>query len=104
MSLAKESKQRDLNNYENQNSIFQIARQMVMDRQDVIGSNCPKDATCKVVVDENGIECSLYTTSHFVKLRTFWQHRSTLCVPAAISECPCFDVARPGAHGGRYRR
>jgi len=57
--LVKENKQRkpatDLNNYENQNQIFRIARQIVKERHDVTGLSCLKDATGKVVVDENGL-------------------------------------------------
>ena len=56
--LAKENKWReiasDLDNSENENSIFQIARKMVKERQDVTGFRCLKNARSKVVVDENG--------------------------------------------------
>ena len=52
----KENKQReiesDLNNSENQNQIFRIATQIVMERGDVTVSSCLKDATSKMVVDK----------------------------------------------------
>jgi len=53
---VKENKQReiesDLNNSENQNQIFRIATQIVMERRDVTVSSCLKDETSKMVVDE----------------------------------------------------
>jgi len=55
-SVVKENKQReiesDLNNSENQNQIFRIATQIVMERGDVTVSSCLKDATSKMVVDK----------------------------------------------------
>ena len=36
--------------------IFQIAKQMVKERQDIIGPNCLKGLSGKVIVDEKGIK------------------------------------------------
>ena len=56
----KENKQREIasdrSSSKNQNQIFQIVRKMVKERQDVTGSSFLKDATDKVVVDENRIK------------------------------------------------
>jgi len=48
----------NLNDPNQQNEIFQIAKQMVKERQDITGSNCLKDVSGKVIVDEKGIEDS----------------------------------------------
>jgi len=42
----------------NQNEIFQIAKQTVKYRQDIMGSNCPKGVLGKVIVDEKVIKDS----------------------------------------------
>ena len=61
-SLAKGKKQKecasDLNDSNHQNEIFQIAKQMVKERQDIMGSNCLKGVLGKVFVDEKGIKDS----------------------------------------------
>ena len=58
ISLAKEKKQKecasDLNDPEHQNEIFQMAKQMVKERQDITGSNCLKGVSGKVIVAEKG--------------------------------------------------
>ena len=56
ISSAKEKKQKewanDLNDSEWQNEIFQMAKQMVKERQDITGLNCIKGASGKVIVDD----------------------------------------------------
>jgi len=47
-----------LNDPNHQNEIFQIAKLMVKERQDIIGSNCLKAVSGKVIVDEKGIKDS----------------------------------------------
>jgi len=58
--LAKGKKQkecvRDLNDPNHQNEIFQIAKQMVKERWDIMGSNCPKGVSGRVIVAEQGIK------------------------------------------------
>ena len=53
---AKEKKQKecvnDLNDSECQNEIFQMAKQMVKERQDITGLNCIKGTSGKVIVDD----------------------------------------------------
>jgi len=60
--LANRKKQKelasDLNDPNQQSEIFQIAKQMVKERQDVTGSNCLKGVSGKVIVDEKGIKDS----------------------------------------------
>jgi len=62
ISLAKGKKQKEcasnLNDPNQQNEIFQIAKQIVKERQDITGSNCLKDASGKVIVDEKRIKDS----------------------------------------------
>ena len=62
ISSAKEKKQKecakDLNDSERQNEIFQMAKQMVKERQDKTGLNCIKAASGKVIVDDKGIKDS----------------------------------------------
>ena len=41
-----------------QNDIFQIAKQMVKERQDIMESNCLKGVSVKVIVDKKGIKDS----------------------------------------------
>ena len=48
----------DLNDPNQQNEIFQIAKQIVKERQDITGSNCLKGLSDKVIVDEKGIKDS----------------------------------------------
>ena len=47
-----------MNDPEHQNEIFQMAKQMVKERQDITGSNCLKGVSGKVIVDEKGIKDS----------------------------------------------
>jgi len=60
ISSAKEKKQKecasDLNDPEHPNEIFRMAKQMVKERQDITGSNCLKEVSGKVIVDEKGIK------------------------------------------------
>ena len=60
ISSAKEKKQKeyviDLNDPEHQNEIFQVAKQMVKERQDITGPTCLKEVLGKVIVDEKGIK------------------------------------------------
>jgi len=62
ISLAKGKKQKecasDLNDPNQQNENFQIAKQMVKERQDIMGSNYLKGVSGKVIVDEKGIKDS----------------------------------------------
>ena len=62
ISSAKEKKQKecanDLNDSECQNEIFQMAKQMVEERQDITGLNCIKGASGKVLVDDKRIKDS----------------------------------------------
>jgi len=62
ISSAKEKKQKewanDLNDSECQSEIFRMAKQMVKERQDIIGLNCIKGASGKVIVDDKGIKDS----------------------------------------------
>jgi len=62
ISSATEKKQKecasDLNDPEHQNEISRMAKQMVKERQDIIGSNCLKGVSGKVIVDEKGIKDS----------------------------------------------
>jgi len=62
ISSAKEKKQKeyasDLNDPKHQNEIFQMAKQMVQERQDTTGSNCLKGVSGKVTVHEKGIKDS----------------------------------------------
>ena len=48
----------DLNDPDHQNEIFRIAKQMVKERQDIVGSNCLKGVPGKVTVDEKRIKDS----------------------------------------------
>jgi len=54
---AKQQKQKecanDLNDFECQNEIFRMAKQMVKERQYITGLNCIKGASGKVIVDDN---------------------------------------------------
>ena len=61
ISSAKEKKQKEWANdwySECQNEIFRMAKQMVKERQDIIGLNCIKGASGKVIVDDKGIKDS----------------------------------------------
>jgi len=62
ISLAKGKKQKqcanDLNDPNQRNESFPIAKQMVKERQDITGSNCLKGVSGKVIVDEKGIKDS----------------------------------------------
>jgi len=62
ISLAKAKKQKecasDLNDPEHQNEIFQMAKQMVTEREGITWSNCLKGDSGKVIVDEKGIKDS----------------------------------------------
>jgi len=62
ISSAKEKTQKectsDLNDPEHQNEIFRMAKQMVKERQDITGSNCLKEVSGKVIVDEKRIKDS----------------------------------------------
>jgi len=62
ISLAKGKKRKEfasnLNDPNQQNEIFRIAKQMVKERQDIAGSNCLKGVSGKVIVDEKGIKDS----------------------------------------------
>ena len=66
ISLAKGKKQRecarDLNDPNQRNKIFQIAKQIVKERQDITGSNCLKDVSDKVIIDKKGIKDSWRST------------------------------------------
>ena len=59
ISSAKEKKQEecasDLNDPNQQNEIFQIAKQMA-ERKDIMGLNCLKGVSDKMIVDEKGIK------------------------------------------------
>jgi len=48
----------DLNDLNHQNEIFRIAKQMVKERQDLMGSNCLKGVSGKVILLEKGIKDS----------------------------------------------
>jgi len=60
ISSAKEKKQKEcankLNDSECQNEIVRMAKQMARERQDIIGLNCIKGASGKVIVDDKGIK------------------------------------------------
>jgi len=62
ISVAKEKKQKecesDSNDPNHQNEIFQIAKQMVKEREDIMGSNFLKEVSGRVTVDEKGIKDS----------------------------------------------
>jgi len=62
ISLAKGKKQKEcasnLNDPNHKNEIFQIAKQMVKERQDIMGSNCLKGVSGKMIVDEKGMKDS----------------------------------------------
>jgi len=63
ISSAKKKKQKecadDLNDSgECQNEICRMAKQMVIERQDITGLNCIKGASGKVIVDDKGIKDS----------------------------------------------
>ena len=45
-----------LNNPNHQNEIFRIAKQMVIEKQDITGSNCLKRVSGKLIVDKKGIK------------------------------------------------
>jgi len=57
---AKEKKQKecasDLNDPKHQNEIFRIAKQMLTERQAITRSNCLKEVSGKVIVDEKGLK------------------------------------------------
>jgi len=59
ISLAQRKKQKqcasDLNDSNHQNEIFRITKQMVKERQDIMGSNCLTGVSDKVIVDDKGI-------------------------------------------------
>jgi len=46
------------NDPNHQNEIFRMAKQMVKERHDIIGSKCLKGVSGKVIVDEKGIKDS----------------------------------------------
>jgi len=59
LSQGKETERAsDLNDPNHQNKIFQIAKLMVKERQDITGSICLKEVSGKVTEDEKGIEDS----------------------------------------------
>jgi len=66
ISSAKEKKRKeranDFNNCESQNEIFRMTKQMVKERQDIIGLICIKSASGKVIVDDKGIKYSWKST------------------------------------------
>ena len=48
----------DLNDFEHQNEVFRMGKQMVKERQDITKSECLKGVSGKVIVDEKGIKGS----------------------------------------------
>jgi len=60
ISSVKEKKQKEcasnLNDPNHQNEIFRIAKQMVKERQDIMGSDCLKGVLGNVIVDKKGIK------------------------------------------------
>jgi len=49
---------RNLNDPNDQNEIFRIAKQTVKERLDMMGSNCLKGVLGKVIVDKQGVKDS----------------------------------------------
>jgi len=80
ISIAKGKKQKlfasDLNDRNQQNEIFRIAKQMVKERQDITGSNCLKGVSGKVIVDRKGIT---YSWKEYIEKlmneENEWDHR-----------------------------
>jgi len=60
MYSSKEKKQKecasDSSDPEHQNQIFQMAKQVVKETQDITGSKCLKGVSAKVIVDKKGLK------------------------------------------------
>jgi len=96
ITLAKGKKHKEcasnLNDHNNQNEIFQIAKQMVKERQDITVSNCLKGVLDKVTVDEKGIKDSL--KEYMEKLmneENEWDHRIWAGVKEGPADCIRID-------------
>jgi len=96
ISLAEGKKQKecasDLNDSNPQKEIFRIAKQMVKERQDITGSNCLKDVSGKVTVDEKEIKDSW---KEYMKKLTNeeneWDHRIEATVYEGPADCIRID-------------
>ena len=92
LSPAKEKKQKecanDLNDSECQNEIFRMEKQMVKERQDIIGLNCTKGASGKVIVDNKGIKDSW---KEYMEKRmnedNEWDHKISAEVKEGPADC-----------------
>jgi len=106
ISSAKEKKQKecasDLNDPECQNEIFQMAKQMVKERQDITGSNCVKGVSGKVIVDEKGIKDSWKNMEKLMNEENEWDH----AVSAEVKEGPadCIRIVEVGAALKKMKR
>ena len=58
-----------------QNEIFRITNQMVIERQDITGSNCVKGVSGKVTVDEKGIDSWKEYMEKLMNEENEWNHR-----------------------------
>jgi len=92
ISLAKGKKQKEcsseLNEPNHQNEIFRIAKQMVKERQDIMGSNYLKGVSGKVIVDEKGIKDSWKEyMEKLIKEENQWDHRILSGVKEGPAHC-----------------
>jgi len=82
----------DLNDPNHQNKIFRIAKQMVKETQDILGSNCLKEISSKVIVDEKEIK-DLWK-EYMEKLmneENEWDHRISAGVKEGPADCIRID-------------
>jgi len=96
ITLAKGKKHKecasDLNDPNHQNEIFQIAKQMVKERQDIMGSNCLKGVSEKEIVDEKVIKDSWKEVMEkLMNEENQWDHRILAGVKEAPGDCIRID-------------
>ena len=66
--------------------IFRMVKQMVKERQDITGSNCPKGVSGKVIVDEKGIKDTW--NEYMEKSMNEWNHR----ISTGVKEGPADSI------------
>jgi len=95
ISLAKGKKQKEcasnLNDPNRQNEIFRIAKQMLKERQDVLGSNCLKGVSGKVIVDAKGKDSWKEYMEKLVNEENEWDHRLSSRVKEGAADCIRID-------------
>jgi len=92
ISLAKGKNRRDVNDPNHQNEIFRITKQMVKERQDIMGSNCLKGVSGKVTVGEKGIKNSWKEyMEKLINEDDEWDHRISAGYKEGPADCIRID-------------